>query len=172
MYPLPPIVPEAFSHMETGSIGMYKLPPIQGSGQVGDIHFHLSLVVVTRVSFGYLFLIKVTSLFLRAKPVTLLASTSSRHLSYLFTDGWYDGTRSRPCCCFGETAGIYPGQAQGTSNTCWQYSSIYQWGKEPFITLSHLLAYSVLTGTVLWPSCIRRYSLLLRSNSLLIGKSD
>ena len=49
MYSLPPIVPEAFSHMETGSIGMYKLPPIQGSGQVGDIHFHLSLVAVTRV---------------------------------------------------------------------------------------------------------------------------
>jgi len=37
MYSLPPIVPEAFSHMETGSIGMYKLPPIQGSGQVADM---------------------------------------------------------------------------------------------------------------------------------------
>jgi len=30
MYSLPPIVPESFSHMETNSIGMYKLAPIQG----------------------------------------------------------------------------------------------------------------------------------------------
>jgi len=33
MYSLPPIIPDAFPHMETGSVGMYRLDPIQGFSQ-------------------------------------------------------------------------------------------------------------------------------------------